>query len=486
LHEFKSADNIYSQPPVMSLVLTNQKLGSHSGADSKSNKFILKGRQTGTMHRGHQWVFRAESYDTMLAWYDDIKNLTEKIGEARNAFVRSHARSFSSGSQKASSVSGDSGLKEDEADEVPYSVATTSSMSISKQQSASSEKPPQRPQSGGRFPSDLQVNRHLQAPLSPSGGSSDIDHDLTTAAGGLAAGGAAGYAARDVQDSGAPPVDSQAYVSPVQGTVQMQPPMQFPQQQEAKQYQPEQYQPQPVQTCQSQLPQQVQTYQPRPPQQYALSAQAYPSQPSQSTIYSYDPATTSDLDLQPQAQQKSTFTPAERHGSAYGDWMALAAGGAVLEAGAFGAGEYWHNKRQQAEQLPQDTHKDEALPEAVEPAAAPIPLRNPTRTLDGATDESAPGSTGPASRFSASTTGSEFPTGAASSQQEKSEGSGLEGGSGADAATAPAHTAYDTNSDGSVNARRIGRIFPSVIRHDTSTSISNLHVPGEYLRGSAA
>jgi len=473
LHEFKSADKIYSQPPVMSLLLTDQKLGSHSEADSKSNKFILKGRQTGTMHRGHQWVFRAESYDTMLAWYDDIKNLTEKTGEARNAFVRSHARSFSSGSQKASSVSGDSGLEEDEADEVPYSVATASSMSMSKQQSASSEKPPpQRPQPGGRFPSDLQVNRHLQAPLSPSSGSSDIDHDLTTAAGGLAAGGAAGYAARDMQDSGAPPVESQGYVSPVQSTVQTQPPMPFPPQQQ------QQYQPQPTQMYQTEPPQPVQTYQPQPPQQYTSPAEAYPSQPTQPTTYSYDPATTSNLGLQP--QQQSAFPPTDRHASNYGGWMGPAAGGAILGAGAVGAGDYWHNKRQQAEQLPQDTQQDEALPEAVEPAAAPIPLRNPARTLDGGTDEAAPE---PTSRFSATTVGSEFPT-SSSAQQEKSQG--LESGGGSSGDTAPAHTAYDTNPDGSVNARRTGHIFPSVIRHDTSTSVSNLHVPGEYPRGSAA
>jgi len=52
----------------MSLYLPEQKLGSHSNPGSSSNKFMLKGRQTGSMHRGHSWVFRAESYDTMMAW----------------------------------------------------------------------------------------------------------------------------------------------------------------------------------------------------------------------------------------------------------------------------------------------------------------------------------------------------------------------------------------------------------------------------------
>ncbi|KAL1303113.1 hypothetical protein AAFC00_006549 [Neodothiora populina] len=125
LHEFKSADKIYSQPPVMSLYLPDQRLGSHSTPDSASHKFMLKGRQSGSMHRGHSWVFRAESYDTMLAWYEAIKILTEKSPEERNAFVREHARSLSGGNNiRPSSISSD-GLEEDEADRVPYSAASS-------------------------------------------------------------------------------------------------------------------------------------------------------------------------------------------------------------------------------------------------------------------------------------------------------------------------------------------------------------------------
>lgn len=66
LHEFKSADK--SGAPIMSLFLPEQKLGSHSSEGASSNKFMLKGRQTGAMHRGHSWVFRCESHETMLAW----------------------------------------------------------------------------------------------------------------------------------------------------------------------------------------------------------------------------------------------------------------------------------------------------------------------------------------------------------------------------------------------------------------------------------
>lgn len=139
LHEFKSADNIYSQPPVMSLYLPDQKLGSHSQIGSSSHKFMVKGKQSGNMHKGHNWVFRAESYDTMLAWFEDMRALTMKTGEERTAFVRKHARSFSANSRRAS-ISSD-GMEEDEADQVPYSADASVTTPLQ-------ETKPQRPQPG--------------------------------------------------------------------------------------------------------------------------------------------------------------------------------------------------------------------------------------------------------------------------------------------------------------------------------------------------
>jgi hypothetical protein len=152
----------------MSLYLPEQKLGSHSAEGSSSNKFMLKGRQTGSMHRGHSWVFRAESWDTMQAWVSDIQGLTDKTPQERNAFVRRHARSFSNTSQKAASVSSD-GLM-DEEDEEPFSASASSAAAQTPKQDVL----PRRPQPGGRFPSDLKIDvaRGLQAPLSPSSGSS--------------------------------------------------------------------------------------------------------------------------------------------------------------------------------------------------------------------------------------------------------------------------------------------------------------------------
>jgi len=145
------------------------------------------------MHRGHSWVFRAETYDTMLAWYSDVKELTEKTGEARNDFVRrTHARSMSGSSLKAPSIGGSSegALEDDEADRQAFAgeqsirgnsfadgmTTATGATGLAEKSSEAGWRPQQRPSPGGRFPSDLNVQRGLQAPVSPSsGGSSDRD-----------------------------------------------------------------------------------------------------------------------------------------------------------------------------------------------------------------------------------------------------------------------------------------------------------------------
>lgn len=166
LHEFKSADRVAWQTPVMSLYLPEQKLGSHSQEDSSSHKFMLKGRQTGAMHRGHSWVFRAESHETMMSWYEDIEGLGSKTGEARNAFVRKHVRSVS-GRSMNSEV-----MEDDEADRTPYSAGAVV---------MSQDRPTSSRQAGGAFPSDVQIDR--QAPLSPSSGDSSAGRDMIAAAG---------------------------------------------------------------------------------------------------------------------------------------------------------------------------------------------------------------------------------------------------------------------------------------------------------------
>lgn len=176
LHEFKSADRVEWQTPVMSLYLPEQKLGSHSNEDSSSHKFMLKGRQTGAMHRGHSWVFRAESHDTMMSWYQDIESLSSKTGEARNAFVRHasvrrHVRSVS-GMSTNSEV-----LEDDEADQTPYSAESVIYTQGQQERPMSATR-----QAGGAFPSDVQIDRHTQEPLSPSSGASSGGRDIIAAA----------------------------------------------------------------------------------------------------------------------------------------------------------------------------------------------------------------------------------------------------------------------------------------------------------------
>lgn len=117
----------------------------------------------------------------MLAWVSDLKTLTEKSPQERNAFVRQHARSVSGSSQRPASISSDGVM--DEEDEEPFSATASAVVAPASKQDTL----PRRPQAGGRFPSDLQVNtqRGLQAPLSPSSGSSGFgdvqDHDVAAA-----------------------------------------------------------------------------------------------------------------------------------------------------------------------------------------------------------------------------------------------------------------------------------------------------------------
>ena len=169
----------------MSLYLPEQKLGSHSTGEGSSNKFVLKGRQTGAMHRGHTWVFRAESHDTMMAWYEDIKALTEKTPEERSMFVRHHSRSLSQSSRRSASSDG----LVDEDDDEPFSAGSQIDINPSPKHDAASR----RSQPGGRFPSDIQVNaqRGLQAPHSPSSLSSGARDQRTPDAPAIAVGGSA-------------------------------------------------------------------------------------------------------------------------------------------------------------------------------------------------------------------------------------------------------------------------------------------------------
>lgn len=417
-------------------------------------------------------MFRAESYETMLAWFDDIEALTEKTGEERNAFVRKHARSFSGNS--LSRTASDSGMEEDEADEVPFS--TNASM-ISKQV----ETPPAtaRPQPGGRFPSDLQVSRHLQAPLSPSSGSSLADQDLSTTAGGLQG---AGGSYDDDKNQGGDYV-----VAGSSGPTKLQ---------------------------------QFAPANPAPVQQEYFSQQSPAA--ALPAVAAYQQQDVSALNQQPQAQ----YDPAPvaiganqqplniRHDSNYKSWMAPAVSGAALGAGAVGAEEYWRNRRKEAEAQREERALNPAFGPLAEGTTEKMPVDSSPSTF---TDSTAPTS------FNGNSTDTNYsmlivPLQGVTTAKSPVLGEGNIPGAAplyippASAAVAlepitgpsatesqpesfddtvkedldvlptgsSVHTQYDTARDGRVNAHPTGHIFPTVLRHNTDVSVSDLHVPGEF------
>ncbi|ESX02812.1 hypothetical protein KL918_002416 [Ogataea parapolymorpha] len=80
LHEFKSADRKRDPVPIMSLAVEDCQVAEHSKKDEHNpnsyHKFVLHAKQNGLLRKGHNWVFRAESYDQMMSWYNDLKKVT--------------------------------------------------------------------------------------------------------------------------------------------------------------------------------------------------------------------------------------------------------------------------------------------------------------------------------------------------------------------------------------------------------------------------
>jgi hypothetical protein len=251
----------------------------------------------------------------MVAWFEDIKALTEKSGEERNAFVRRHASVRSASAGSARSASSDGGLEEDEADAVPFSANQSMTDQAIRDRSPYQ---PSRPSPGGRFPSDLMVNRNLQAPLSPSSGSSEVDNDLTTMSGGP-------QEAHPMY-----PAQSSVYhpVEPVQ-------PAQYTQ--------PIQLQPQPTTYANQYQPTQ-QSYDPLVANDtsYAPATQTYQAQPTYAENSYHEPSF-------------DNSQPIQRHDSTtYSNWMAPAAGGAAT--GALASEAY---RKKQLAQLHAQAHQQE-------------------------------------------------------------------------------------------------------------------------------
>ncbi|KAH6637567.1 PH domain-containing protein [Boeremia exigua] len=471
IHEFKSADRIYTQPPVMSLYLPDQKLGSRSQPGSSSHKFVIKGRQAGSMHRGHTWVFRAETYETMNAWYDDIQTLTEKSGEERNAFVRRHASVRSASAGSARSASSDGGLEEDEADAVPYS-ANQSMVSQPREQ------PPTRPSPGGRFPSDLAVNRHLNEPLSPSSGSSDFAHDITTASGG--------------------PLQHNVY------------PM----------YPANSHSPQPdANPQQYQEPSYINTQPIRQPQyEDSIYADPYTSNYNKSSNQQQPPRDLSYVN--PYAGQAAEGPPSEHHGSDYRGWMAPAAGG--VAAGALAGEAYRRHQAKEEDPALQSLGTEQQHQPQVDERGVPIDdltggtQAHPVDDFTGGTQAQ------PVDDFTGGTQAQVHPATIIARQGERGLDSGVPTPTAnnnappflGEAEAAPAATSGQTVNGGVVPVELIetadnqafpfptsGRTvnggpvpvelietadkqaFPSVHRTNTDISVSDLHVPGEFPKG---
>ncbi|EDO18292.1 hypothetical protein Kpol_1039p42 [Vanderwaltozyma polyspora DSM 70294] len=76
LHEFKTADRKKDIVPIMSLSLSDCAVAEHSKKGSSDFKFILHSKQNGLISRGHNWVFKSDSYESMMLWFTAIKELT--------------------------------------------------------------------------------------------------------------------------------------------------------------------------------------------------------------------------------------------------------------------------------------------------------------------------------------------------------------------------------------------------------------------------
>lgn len=517
----------------MSLFLQDQKLGSHSGVESSSHKFMLKGRQTGGMHRGHSWVFRAESYDTMMAWFDDIKNLTEKTGAERNAFVRQHARSVSAGSQKPGSVSSE-GMDEDEADAIPYS-ATASQVGPEKLQQ---EKPAERPNPGGRFPSALNINRDSQVPLPPSSPSSSGERDVVAAAGLPGSGVPFGESGQHVQTgddeaskmgevAGAAGQPTDYYVnSPVQKTQtrssnreDARAPMQGYEPQGEEQIfvrDRNDYNSLPVQKDPKPMTSPLTQNGNSPVQAHGVSSDepgnvAYAAASSERPLFQTEKPLRSQMKPQqqpPVAVPRSLPHGAERHDSQYGDWMAPAAAGFGGTAiGAAGV-EAYRNNEQKGDKLEGDSGS-QSQPVGDEPAIFPSttsthplpanaawamdPTVAPVITTIGGSPEDPFGSRGP------SETPQRVPNNAAWANQSQAAPVLASIGTYDDEpieARVPDTVAEEMQTPGGTLSDPLGRLNdpgapirslasrPQVESQASTTTISALHIPGEFPKSS--
>ena len=426
------------------------------------------------MHRGHAWVFRAESHDTMLAWYEDIKNLTEKTGEERNAFIRAHARSVSAGSNKALSISDDGVMDEDEADQVPYS-ATASQPDLSPV-----EQHVERPHPGGRFPSTITMDRNSQVVRQPSSPSSSEDHDIVAKSETLpgppvpekipnvqaqpdrdtANTGTPGHAETHAQDTYIPPTQMQEY-NDLSGN-QAPFPVDYP-------------------------------------------GSEYNTNPVLAEGVSSDGPGMVSYGAQPPAQSHSeplrkAFNPQPtRHDSNYGDWMAPAAGAGGLAFGAGSVAAYKHHQQRKEKEKEEEVNDRNDTGRTL--PGEPIALEQDS-TAAATQQESEPTGVEPAV-YPTTTSTQPLPPNVAwatdgvssvvePSQIISSDGATPKAGEASNADPFVTHgLGSATDPTGPGLARDPGEPIkvlanrPALKSHDSIATISDLHVPGEYPRANA-
>lgn len=390
----------------------------------------------------------------MLAWRDDIQNLIDKTGDERNAFVRrttSHRRSASTGSARSFS-SGGGDLDEDEADAVPFSA--TQSL-VGQPHEA---EPQSRPSPGGRFPSDIQVDRHLQTTRATSSrSSSEVGLDVTTASGGLQGSYPPYMAADSAHDS-----VHQGYYN--QASADANP----------YEYNPNRaYQ----QSAPPPLQQQDSYFEKNPPQHFA-----------QETHQPYDhvpPANTAPEIYQPQPRKNFVPPPepSDRPLSNYGDWMSPAAGAVGgAAAGALGADAYHRYQQGQQQQQPGEEQQRNFQPPDIPTGTQPVPERHPDHTV--------PANPTGALAPNAVATGQENHIAPPLPVQNVGDQPFLGGAEVPPTASTSGPAINNVNLNGGPvlvpGTRQVVEDVPAPVkRTNTDFSVSELHVPGEYPKGAA-
>lgn len=349
---------------------------------------------------------------------------------------------------------------------------------------------------GGRFPSDLNVNRGLEAPQSPSSDSSDRD-TIQPSAAALAVAPVAHTAAHNRGDEDPYRLRGIASHSPAPA------PAVTPAAAAAATYDDDQ-------ARYMASPQPFQAQAPAQPQQETAPNQSF-FLPGQQHLQQQQPA---------QPRQDRSFDGLrdhERVNSTYGDWMAPAAIGAG--AGVAGTAAYNHYSKDNEPSLQEQAAREAELvddggapntsryqPNANEPSLQQQAARE-AQTIDdgGAPDTSRyqPNTNEPILQQQAATESQLIADQGAQAQRNRGldaaptnnildngptnstflsypsnagPGSGVAGSS--DLSAAP----LDGGLGGleARGAHETGHIFPSVVRHNTDISVSQLHVPGSF------